>query len=800
MQLCKFRQEVSVLQHAVIRSDGHLYTGVEQRSNRGAQAVMRVAARADDYGDVGVGQLGQVGPGRNCRVHDEGWRQGHGRAHVFAARFACVQRKGLARLVAGFRPGGNVGRLRKVAAGREPDAVGCGKQLRRLLRFKIVARGPPKDDWGDGQSMACLAQQRDAIQAALAEIDEGRRADGRHLLDVARDARQDLIRPGAGKSCLFPSAWPDQFVDQGRLAGNRAQEAVGCVRVGVDGRRDDPAACLRLVVGLAVAPSRDLARVDLKPALDNLRFQQHAAGKERHKPSHADLRQSLDGSGCHALRVKQAVLAVDEGTSGVTALVVGPGGSVLGRSYREVPQSYPKPGWVEQDPALIWRLTRQTMDDAVRAARHEWADVAAIGITNQRETTVLWDRRTGKPVAPAIVWQDRRTAAMCARLKPHWGTTIRRRTGLVLDPYFSATKLQWLLRDERLMLRAKAGRLAFGTIDAWLAWNITGRHVTDVTNASRTMLMDLRTGEWDQELLDLFGVPEAVLPEIVPSAGIVARGPGVQPSQAAGWQAANVPVAGIAGDQQAALFGQGCTRAGEAKNTYGTGCFLLQHTGQTAVHSRNGLVATRAASTGRAQFALEGSVFTAGAAIQWLRDQLGMIRAAPEVDRLAADVPDAAGVHVVPAFTGLGAPHWDPEARGAVLGLTRGVDRRHLARATLEGIAFQSAEVVWAMEKDSAVRVPRLRVDGGASQSAPLIQFQADLLQRPVARPANVETTALGAAMLAGIGAGVWSMDDVRRPREGDHLVKPRMAPPDVKRRLASWRKAVKAVRAFGLG
>ena len=489
--------------------------------------------------------------------------------------------------------------------------------------------------------------------------------------------------------------------------------------------------------------------------------------------------------------MQECILAVDEGTTGVTAIVFGAEANVVARAYREVPQSYPKPGWVEQDAMVIWQLTQQTMRAAVAAARITPGDVAAIGLTNQRETTVLWDRRTGKPVAPAIVWQDRRTADHCLRLKPKWEAAVRRRTGLVLDPYFCATKLAWLLRDPRLMLRAKEGRLAFGTVDSWLAWKMTGHHVTDPTNASRTLLMDLRTGCWDDEMLHLFDVPEAVLPEIVPSTGTVAT------TDVLG---AAVPLAGMAGDQQAALFGQGCTRAGEAKSTYGTGCFLLQHTGQAAIQSRHGLLTTRAATTGKAQFALEGSVFTAGAAIQWLRDQVGLIRAAPEIDRLAAEVPDAAGVHIVPAFTGLGAPDWDPSARGAILGLTRGTDRRHLARATLEGIAWQCAEVVWAMEKDSGVRVPRLRVDGGASQSAPLLQFQADILARPLVRPANIETTALGAAFLAGIGVGLWGMADVRKPREGDQVVRPNMPASQVKARLASWRKAVKAVREFGLG
>jgi len=486
---------------------------------------------------------------------------------------------------------------------------------------------------------------------------------------------------------------------------------------------------------------------------------------------------------------RRLVLAIDEGTTGVTVLVLDGRLRVVGRAYREVRCSYPKPGWVEQDAAEVWTATLAVAKAALRNAKASAADLAGIGITNQRETTVLWDRRTGKPVAPAIVWQDRRTSVRCAELKPKWEAVVWERTGLVLDPYFCATKLEWLLGQRNLRARAAAGSLAFGTIDSWLAWNLTGAHVTDPTNASRTMLWDIHAGAWDAELVSAFGIPAAVLPEVVPSS---------HPFGVTGVLGGAVPVASLVGDQQAALFGSRCFEAGQAKNTYGTGCFLLQHTGAKAVASRNGLLTTRAASTGKgAQFALEGSVFTGGAAIQWLRDQLGVIRTSPEVDRLAAQVPDSGGVVVVPAFTGLGAPHWDPEARGAVLGLTRGSDRRHLARAVLDSIAFQSADLVEAMEKDSGRRIPELRVDGGATRSKPLLQVQADLLQRPVVRPANIETTAMGAGMLAGLATDMWKIPDLKAAAKGDVKVSPRMEAEESRRRMDVWRQAVAAARAF---
>jgi glycerol kinase len=502
-----------------------------------------------------------------------------------------------------------------------------------------------------------------------------------------------------------------------------------------------------------------------------------------HQDAGAEPRRSVFTLAPVPLRVRRCILAIDEGTTGVTALALD-GPRVLGRAYAELPQSYPCPGWVEQDPRVLLDAVRSAGFQALRDARLEPGQVAAAGIANQRETTVLWDRATGEPVAPAIVWQDRRTAARCQELRPEWSGHVRRRTGLVLDPYFCATKLEWLLKRTR-----RRRGLAFGTVDAWLAFRLAGRHATDPSNASRTLLWDIHKGDWDADLLELFGVPEEVLPEVVPSSGVLGE------TSAFG---GSIPVAALVGDQQAALFGQGCTRPGEAKTTYGTGAFLLQHTGAKAVRSRHGLLTTRAASPdGRAAFALEGSVFTAGAALQWLRDQLGLVASAPEVDALAAQVPDAAGVQVVPAFTGLGAPHWDPNARGAILGLSRGADRRHLARAVLESIALQATEVLAAMQRDSGHALPRLRVDGGAAKSAVLLQVQADLLQRPVVRPANLETTAMGAAMLAGLATDLWSLAEVRARRPGDATVRPKAPAAEARRRMAAWARAVAATRAF---
>ncbi len=470
-----------------------------------------------------------------------------------------------------------------------------------------------------------------------------------------------------------------------------------------------------------------------------------------------------------------AILAVDAGTTGVTAIAYQDGVPVA-RAYTEFPSHHPRPGWVEQDALQIW--------DAVRSVGKQVAAqcvVEGVGFTVQRETVVLWDKVTGKPVAPAIVWQDSRTQARCAELDA-WEDTVRSRTGLVIHPYFSATKLEWLLQEHGA--RAARGELLAGTVDAWLAWKATEEHVTDHTNASRTMLFDIHKDRWDEELLELFGVPEALLPEVVPSSGVVGH---------TGVFGRDVPVAGLVGDQQGALFGQGCRAAGQAKNTYGTGCFLLQHTGTTAAASTHGLLTTRAASTGSAQFALEGSVFTGGAAIQWLRDKLGIIEASPAINDLAAQTDSTDGVMVVPALSGLGAPYWDPAARGAILGLTGGTGAPHVALATLQSIALQSAVLVHAMEADSGIALPELRVDGGAAHSDLLMQIQADVLQRPVRRPADVETTARGAAALAGLALDAWTDE-----QESTVLFAPEKPAAWAEAKLERWRKAVASVRLFG--
>ena len=442
---------------------------------------------------------------------------------------------------------------------------------------------------------------------------------------------------------------------------------------------------------------------------------------------------------------REIVLALDQGTTGSTALAVDAGGRVLGRGYREIAQHYPEPGWVEHDPEELWSATLAAGRDALAAARAGGRDLAAVGITNQRETTLLWDRRSGAPLHRAIVWQDRRTAERCRRLD---AARIAEATGLVPDPYFSGTKLEWLLEK----LRPRAADAAFGTVDTWLVWRLTGgrAHVTDPTNASRTMLYDIGAQAWSDELLGLFGVPREILPEVRPSSGAFGTAD-------AEWFGAEVPIAGIAGDQQAALFAQGCFGAGTAKNTYGTGAFLLMNTGAERVRSTRGLLTTVACDArGRPAYALVGSVFIAGAAVQWLRDGLGLIADARETEALARSVPDTGGAVFVPAFVGLGAPHWESRARGAIFGLTRGTTKAHLVRAALEAMAFSTREVLDAMVAESGLTLPDLRVDGGAAANDWLMQFQADVLGRRVTRPAVVESTAMGAAGLAGLHAGVW--------------------------------------------
>ena len=489
------------------------------------------------------------------------------------------------------------------------------------------------------------------------------------------------------------------------------------------------------------------------------------------------------------------IVAIDQGTTGTTVLVLDRRGRVAGRAYREFTQHFPKPGWVEHDAEEIWRVTLAVLRKACRAARARGRDVAAIGITNQRETTMLWDRRSGRPVHRAIVWQDRRTSDHCEALRAAGAEDlVRRKTGLVLDPYFSATKLRWLLGHvRRAGERAARGELCFGTIDAWLVWKLTGGavHATDPTNASRTLLYDINTRAWDPELCRLFEVPESVLPEVRPSSGSFGDAtPDVLGEP--------VPIAGIAGDQQSALFGQGCTEPGMAKNTYGTGCFLLLQTGARPVTSTHGLLTTVACDArGGPAYALEGAVFMAGAAIQWLRDGLGLLATAAESERHARSVDDSLGVHVVPAFVGLGAPYWDPEARGAVLGLTRGVTRAHLVRATLESLAFQIRDVADAMAADAGSPQQALRVDGGASANDFLMQFQADLLGLPVERPALVETTAVGAAQLAGLAVGFWrTPKELAAMRRKDRRFRPRMPAERREALYRGWQEAVRRVRS----
>jgi glycerol kinase len=493
------------------------------------------------------------------------------------------------------------------------------------------------------------------------------------------------------------------------------------------------------------------------------------------------------------------ILAIDQGTTGTTCLVIDRDGQVRGRAYTEFTQHFPRPGWVEHDADEIWEVTRRVAKVAAAHAGTSIDRLAGIGITNQRETIVLWDRATGRPLHHALVWQDGRTADLCRRLKDEGREEgVRARTGLVIDPYFSATKLAWLLDHvPGARRRAEAGELAAGTIDSWLVWKMTGGrlHLTDRTNASRTLLYDLDADAWEPSLLDLFGVPAAVLPEIRSSAEVY----GATDGAAFGGQA---PVAGIAGDQQAALFGHGCWRPGEGKNTYGTGAFLLVHTGGRRVPSAHGMLTTAACGPrGERAYALEGSVFIAGAAVQWLRDGLGIVHEAAETEALARSLESNDGVYFVPAFTGLGAPHWEPRARGAVFGLTRGTTRAHLARASLEAMAFSTHDVVQAMEGDAGVRIPELRVDGGAAANDWLMQFQADVLGVPVRRPQLVEMTARGAAGLAGLATGFWaSPDEFAAARPEEAVFEPEMDEASRAAALAGWRRAVDAARAWATG
>ena len=515
----------------------------------------------------------------------------------------------------------------------------------------------------------------------------------------------------------------------------------------------------------------------------------------------------------------QAILALDQGTTSSRAILFDERARVLGVAQREYAQIYPRPGWVEHDPEEIWSSQMVVAAEAI--ARVPGVEVAAIGITNQRETTVLWDRTTGRAVANAIVWQDRRTAETCDALRAEGHEPLfRERTGLMLDAYFSGTKLRWLL--DRV---GDHGSLAFGTVDSWLIWRLTsgGAHVTDPTNASRTLMFDIRRQTWDDELLDILRVPRTLLPQVRPSSGIVARTAAGLPIPA------GIPIAGVAGDQQAALFGQRCTRAGMAKNTYGTGSFLVMNTGSEVVGSTHGLLSTIACSgagarnqgaEGRAQgagengenaatpalrplppapsapqYALEGSVFVTGAAVKWLRDSLGIIATAADIEPLAASVPDSGGVTFVPAFTGLGTPHWDSYARGTISGLTLGSTAAHLARATLEAIALQSVDVLEAMRRDSGLTLTELRADGGASANDLLMQIQADLAGVPVVRSGTAESTALGAAYLAGLAVGFWSESDIDQQWQAERVFTPAMSADEREERIAAWHRAVARAR-----
>lgn len=484
------------------------------------------------------------------------------------------------------------------------------------------------------------------------------------------------------------------------------------------------------------------------------------------------------------------ILSIDQGTTSSRALLVDGSGSVRGIGQVGFTQHFPRPGWVEHDAREIWTSTQEAIGRALAAASAVATDIAALGITNQRETVVLWDRRTLEPVAPAIVWQDRRTAEICERLAAAGHERlVQARTGLTLDPYFSGTKLKWLLdSDPGLRERAEQGELAAGTVDSWLIAKLTGgAHRTDLTNAGRTMLFDIHRQRWEPELCALLGIPLPLLPEVLPSRAEFGTAHLGHP----------VPILGVGGDQQAALFGQGCTAPGQAKNTYGTGCFLLANRGEDGRASAHRLLTspTCEATDGAPRYALEGSVFVAGSLVQWLRDGLRVISSSAEIEELAASVPDSAGVTIVPAFTGLGAPYWDPHARGAILGLTRGVERAHIARAALEAIALSSVELIEAMNGDLAEPIGELRVDGGAAANDLLMQMQADFAGVPVLRPRNLETTAMGAAFLAGLGAGTWaSLEEVASLWQLDRRFEPAMPAGERAARLESWRGAVARV------
>ncbi len=487
------------------------------------------------------------------------------------------------------------------------------------------------------------------------------------------------------------------------------------------------------------------------------------------------------------------IAALDQGTTSSRCILFGRDQNMAGMAQKEFTQFYPQPGWVEHDPMEIWSSQYGVLMEALAQSGVDVRELAGIGITNQRETTIVWDRDTGKPVYNAIVWQCRRTARLCEELKrdPEFAAYVKDRTGLLIDAYFSATKIKWILENvPGAREQAEAGKLLFGTVDSWLIWRLTGGkvHVTDATNASRTMLYDIKNLRWDEAICKKLGIPMSVLPEVRSSSEVYGT---------VNIQGVEVPIAGIAGDQQAALFGQTCFEPGEAKNTYGTGCFLLMNTGEKPFVSKNGLLTTVAIGlNGRVTYALEGSIFVGGAVVQWLRDELGLISDSSDTEYFAQKVEDTAGVYVVPAFTGLGAPHWDMDARGAILGLTRGAGRNHIIRAALESIAYQTADVLRAMEEDAGIPLRELRVDGGASANGFLMQFQADIVDRPLRRPKIRETTALGAAYLAGLATGVWkNLDDIRGCWTLDRLYEPAMAAGEREKLLSDWHEAVGRVR-----
>jgi glycerol kinase len=493
--------------------------------------------------------------------------------------------------------------------------------------------------------------------------------------------------------------------------------------------------------------------------------------------------------------MKKFILALDQGTTSSRAIVFDHDGLPVASAQKEFKQYFPKPGWVEHGPDEIWSSQAEVAKKAIASAGLKSSDIASVGITNQRETTIVWNRKTGKPVYKAIVWQDRRTADFCDKLKKEgFALKIQKKTGLIIDAYFSATKVKWILDNVRGARElAKNGQLAFGTVDSWLIWNLTGGklHVTDVSNASRTMLFNIHTLKWDSELLKIFDIPSSVLPEVRSSSEVYGKTSGVFPTP--------VPVAGIAGDQQAALFGQMCIDPGMVKNTYGTGCFMMMNIGTKPIESKSKLLTTVGWKIGnKTTYALEGSIFIAGAVVQWLRDSLGIIKKSSDVEKLAASVKDSEGVYFVPAFAGLGAPYWNQHARGTITGITRGSSSAHIARAALDSICYQTLEVLLAMKKDSRIDIKELRVDGGATVNNSLMQFQADLLQAKVVRPKITETTALGAAYLAGLAVSYWSdLKEIRKQWQVDRAFTPELKGNETKSLIKGWHRAVRAAEAW---